>query len=74
MYYIIIESKQTKENKMTLKKGDKIESKKMIMVITGETQTSYLGYYEYKERPIGQCSILKDTLNNPHYRKNIIQL
>jgi len=59
---------------MKLKKGDKIESKKMTMVVTGETHKSYLGYYEYKGKPIGQCSILKETLNNPHYRKNIIQL
>jgi len=56
---------------MDLRKGDKIESQKMVMVITGETKTAYLGYHEYKGKPVGQCSILKETLENPHYTKNI---
>lgn len=56
---------------LKLKKGDKIESNKMVMVITGETKTAYIGYHEYKGRPVGQCSILKEMFSNPHYMNNI---
>lgn len=54
-----------------IKIGSKIESNKMIMVITGENKTSFLGYHEYKGRAVGQCSILKETITNPHYMNNI---
>ena len=53
---------------MKLNKNDKIIANKMTMVITGETKTSYVGYHEYKGKPVGQCSILKETLDNPHYQ------
>ena len=56
---------------MILKKGNKLKWKEMVMVITGETKTSYLGYHEYKGKPAEKCSILKETLNNPHYTKNL---
>ena len=56
---------------MKLTKGQKIESNKMIMVITGETKEAYLGYHEYKGNPVGQCSILKETLRNPHFVNRI---
>lgn len=52
---------------MKLVKGDKIEANKMVMVITGESKDSYLGFYEYKGKPVGQCSILKEQLENPHF-------
>lgn len=52
---------------MKLVKGDRIEANKMVMVITGESKDSYLGFYEYKGKPVGQCSILKEQLANPHF-------
>jgi len=52
-------------------KGTKIESNKMIMVVTGENEKSFLGYHEYKGQIVGQCSIAKDMFNNPHYMNNI---
>lgn len=54
-----------------IKKGTKIESKKMIMVVTGENETSYLGYIEYNGKPVGQCSMLKSMFENPHFKKDI---
>ena len=47
---------------MKLSKGDKIEANKMVMVITGESKDAYLGFYEYKGKPVGQGAILKDQL------------
>lgn len=52
-------------------KWTKIESNKMIMVVTGETEKSFLGYYEYKGKMVGHCSMLKDMFTNPHYMNNI---
>ena len=52
-------------------KGTKIESNKMLMVITGETEKAFLGYHEYKGKAVGQCSILKEMFSNPHYMNNI---
>lgn len=54
-----------------ISKGSRIESNKMIMVVTGETEKSFLGYYEYKGKMVGQCSMLKDTLVNPHFKNSI---
>ena len=59
---------------MKLKKGDKIEVNKMIMVITGQTEKAYVGFYEYKGKPIGQCSILKEMLIHPYFKNNIKKL
>lgn len=59
---------------MKLVKGDKIEANKMIMVITGESETAYLGFYEYKGKPVGQCSLLKEMLENPHFKNNYKKL
>ena len=53
-------------------KGTKIESNKMVMVVTGENATAFLGYHEYKGKIVGQCSIAKDMFTNPHYMNNII--
>ena len=53
-------------------KGTKIESNKLVMVVTGETETAFLGYHEYKGKVVGQCSIAKDMFTNPHYMNNII--
>lgn len=52
-------------------KGTKIEANKLIMVVTGETETSFLGYYEYKGNPVAQCSMLKSMIDHPHYSQNI---
>lgn len=71
MYNRDIVTNNKERKKMELSKGDKIESNKMVMVITGESKDSYLGYHEYKGNPVGQCSILKTTLSNPHYSKGI---
>jgi hypothetical protein len=56
---------------MKITKGTKIECNKMIMVVTGENEKSFLGYYEYKGKIAGQCSIAKDMFINPHYMNNI---
>ena len=52
-------------------KGTKIESNKMIMVVTGESEKAFLGFIEYKGKAVGQCSILKEMFNNPHYMNTI---
>lgn len=60
-----------KTENLQISKGTRITSKKMVMVITGETETSYLGYHEYEGTIVGQCSIAKDMFVNPHYINNI---
>lgn len=55
----------------TITKGTKIESNKLTMVVTGETEKSFLGYIEYKGNACGQCSIAKDMFTNPHYMNDI---
>jgi len=52
-------------------KGTRIESNKMVMVVTGENEKSFLGFHEYKGVIVGQCSIAKDMFKNPHYANNI---
>ncbi|MDB4302150.1 hypothetical protein N9924_01145 [bacterium] len=54
-----------------LNKGDKVVSQKLVMVIVGETKTAYQGYHEYNGKIVGQCSLEKSMLTNPHYAKNI---
>lgn len=54
-----------------LKNGTKIISKSMVMVVTSRSETAYIGYIEYKGRPVGQCSILFEMFDNPHYIKDI---
>ena len=64
----------TKKNIMTtskITKGTRIESNKLVMVVTGETDTAFIGYHEYKGKIVGQCSIAKDMFTNPHYMNNI---
>jgi len=56
-------------NKIT--KGTKIESNKMLMVVTGETEKAFLGYYEYKGKMAGQCSLLKEVITNIHFENRI---
>lgn len=56
---------------MKLNKGAVLEANKMIMVVTGETETAYLGYYEYKGKPVGQCSLEKSAFDNMHLAKRI---
>lgn len=57
-----------------IKKGDRIEANKLIMVVTGETETAFLGYLEYKGKPAGQCSLAKDMFTNPHFCSTIKKL
>jgi hypothetical protein len=56
---------------LNIKKGTKIESNKIIMVVTGENEKAYLGYISYKDKAVGQCSMLKEMFTNPHYCNNI---
>ena len=56
---------------LKITKGTKIESKSLVMVVTGETEKAFLGYHEYKGKIVGQCSIAKDMFTNPHYMNNI---
>lgn len=56
---------------LKISKGTKLVSHKMVMVVTGETETSFTGYYEYKGTIVGQCSICKDMFFNPHYMNDI---
>lgn len=55
----------------TIVKGTKIESKKLVMIVTGETKTSFTGYHEYKGKNVGECSIDKSMFSNPHYMNDI---
>ena len=52
-------------------KGTKIESKKLVMVVTGESEKAYLGYIEHNNKAVGQISILKEMFTNPHFMNNI---
>ena len=56
---------------LNIKKGTKIESNKLVMIVTGENEKAFLGYHEYKGEIVGQCSIAKDMFTNPHYMNNI---
>mgnify|MGYP000916723465 FL=1 len=58
-------------NTSKIRKGTKIESNNLVMVVTGETEKAFLGYHEYKGKVVGQCSIAKDMFTNPHYMNNI---
>ena len=58
-------------NTSKITKGTKIECNKLVMVITGETEKAFLGYYQYKGKLAGQCSILKEMFTSPYYMKGI---
>ena len=58
-------------NAQKVTKGTRIESNKMVMIVTGETETAFLGYHEYKGKIVGQISIAKDMFTNPHYMNGI---
>ncbi len=51
--------------------GTKIESKNMVMVVTGKSDTAFLGYISYKGKAVGQCSLSFEMFTNPHYSKDI---
>lgn len=51
--------------------GTKIESKSLLMVVTGKSDTAFLGYISYKGKAVGQCSLSFDMFTNPHYLKDI---
>jgi len=51
--------------------GTRIESNKMVMVVTGKSETAFLGYISYKGKAVGQCSLNFEMFTNPHYSKNI---
>jgi hypothetical protein len=52
------------ENEITI--GTRLLSNKMVMVVTGETVTDFVGYSEYKGENKGQCRLQKKNLVNPH--------
>lgn len=56
---------------MKLNKGAVLEVNKMTLVITGETETEYMCYYEYKGKPAGQCQLEKSVFDNKHLAKRI---
>jgi hypothetical protein len=51
--------------------GTKIESKNMIMVVTGKSDTAFLGYISYKGKAVGQISLSFEMFTNPHYAKDL---
>jgi hypothetical protein len=55
---------------MEIKAGTKIQTLYGTMIVTGEAAKFYTGYTEYKGKKI-ETHILKYTLVNPHYAKNI---
>ena len=57
--------------KKDIKKGTKIQAKAMVMVVTGESETAFLGYILYKGKPAGQISLSFDTFENPHYNSDL---
>ena len=59
------------QNLKSIVNGTKIESKNMIMVVTGKSETAFLGYISYKGKAVGQCSLSFDMFTNPHYSKDI---
>jgi len=54
-----------------IKIGTRLESHKMIMVVTGESEKYFIGYLDFAGRNAGECLLAKDTLTNPHYNKNL---
>lgn len=56
---------------MILKKYDKIISSQLEIVVLGNTKDAYLGRLEFKGEPVGQCSLLKEIMENHDYTKNI---
>ena len=57
--------------KKDIKKGTKIQAKSVVMVVTGESETAFLGYILYKGKPAGQISLAFDTFENPHYNSDL---
>ena len=57
--------------KKDIKRGTKIQAKSMVMVVTGESETAFLGYILYKGKPAGQISLAFDTFENPHYNSDL---
>ena len=57
--------------KKDIKKGVKIQAKSMVMVVTGESETAFLGYILYKGKPAGQISLAFDMFENPHYNSDL---
>lgn len=51
--------------------GTKIESKSLVMVVTGKSETAFLGYISYKGKAVGQISLSFEMFTNPHYSKDI---
>lgn len=51
--------------------GTKIESKSLTMVVTGKSETAFLGYISYKGKAVGQCTLSFEMFTNPHYSKDI---
>jgi hypothetical protein len=54
-----------------IKNGTKIISNNLTMIVTGKSQTAFLGYISYKDKAVGQISIEFSMFENPHYINNI---
>lgn len=54
-----------------VKVGTKIISNKMVMIVTGENEKMFFGYFLYKGKNAGECTIHKSIFNNPHYKDGI---
>lgn len=54
-----------------IKTGTRLLANGLVMVITGESDKAFMGYYQYKGKAVGQCSILKEMFTNPHYKDGI---
>ena len=57
--------------KKDIKRGTKIQAKSVVMVVTGESETAFLGYILYKGKPAGQISLAFDMFENPHYNSDL---
>lgn len=57
---------------MKITKGTKLKANGLIMVVTGENEKSFLGYLEYKGRPVGQTSMLKEHVNNKNLSEVVV--
>ncbi len=43
----------------------------MVMVVTGRSETAFLGYISHKGKAVGQISLSFEMFTNPHYSNNI---
>lgn len=66
-----INLKQHTGDNMKITPGMRLEIKKSIVVITEEEKDRFIGYAEYNGENVGEITIFKSTLDNPHYLNSI---